>query len=121
MHMQMYILTTILTFMSGEFLTSSDGGWRGYAGLRYTNVISNGGNKKFDHLVSLKIYVDNVFTEKQECVNQVAKLLGTEQRNLVKNCAQKKNNISYEGPAEAPLNNASHLTKTHAPRKMPGN
>lgn len=71
------------------------------AGFRYTSVISDGDSKTFDHLVSLKIYGDKVPIEKQECVNHVAKRLGTGLRNLVKDCAKKK--ITLGGKAHGSL------------------
>lgn len=59
-------------------------------GFRYVSLISDGDSKSFDHVSSLNVYGDNVKIDKQECVNHVAKRLGTGLRNLVKNSSKMK-------------------------------
>ncbi|XP_054260040.1 uncharacterized protein LOC128984722 [Macrosteles quadrilineatus] len=59
-------------------------------GFRYISVISDGDSKAFDHISSLNVYGENVTIDKQECVNHVAKRLGTALRNLVKDSSKVK-------------------------------
>ncbi|ESO93471.1 hypothetical protein LOTGIDRAFT_175538 [Lottia gigantea] len=50
------------------------------SGFRYSTLISDGDSKSYDHINNLKLY--NV--EKQECINHVAKRMGTALRKLAK-------------------------------------
>lgn len=70
-------------------------------GFRYVSVVSDGDSKTHDHLSSLNIYGKDVQIEKQECVNHIAKRLGTGLRNLVKDCGKKK--ITLGGKAYGSL------------------
>ena len=51
--------------------------------FRYTMVLSYGDAKTFIHLSALKVYGDNVTLEKEECINHVAKRLGTVLRKVL--------------------------------------
>ena len=51
-------------------------------GFRYTTVVSDGDTRTFKHLQDLRVYGDVEIT-KEECVNHVAKRLGTALRNLL--------------------------------------
>ncbi|GBN79283.1 hypothetical protein AVEN_27577-1 [Araneus ventricosus] len=53
-------------------------------GMRYMNVLSDGDSKTYQHLLELDIYGDNMKISKEECLNHVAKTLGTGLRNKVK-------------------------------------
>lgn len=80
-------------------------------GFRYTSVISDGDSKTHDLLQSLNIYGEDIQIEKQECVNHVAKRLGTGLRNVVKVCANKK--ITLGGKSHGSLKGSTidKLTK----------
>jgi putative NIF3 family GTP cyclohydrolase 1 type 2 len=52
-------------------------------GLRYTTLLSDGDCKTYSVLQKQKPYGENVKIEKEECVNHVAKRLGTALRSLV--------------------------------------
>ncbi|GBN68878.1 hypothetical protein AVEN_109277-1 [Araneus ventricosus] len=56
-------------------------------GMRYMNVLSVGDSKTHQHL--LDVYGDNMKISKEECLNHVAKRLGTRLRNKVKECRSK--------------------------------
>lgn len=51
--------------------------------MRYTTILSDGDAKTFSHLSKLKVY-GNIEIVKEECINHVAKRLGTALRNKVK-------------------------------------
>lgn len=46
-------------------------------GFRYTSIISDGDSKSHENFQSLQIYGEGIAIDKQECVNHVAKRLGT--------------------------------------------
>ena len=50
-------------------------------GFRYTTMLSDGDAKTFNHLTSLQVYGD-VVIQKEECINHVAKRLGTALRKV---------------------------------------
>lgn len=52
--------------------------------MRYTTVLSDGDAKTYQQLVKNSVYGPNVSIEKEECINHVAKRLGTALRNKVK-------------------------------------
>lgn len=54
--------------------------------LRYCTMVSDGDSAVFSHLQSLKVYGGDVPITKEECVNHIAKRLGTGLRNVVKTC-----------------------------------
>ena len=51
-------------------------------GFRYTTLLSDGDAKTLKHLTDLNVYGDDVVLEKEECINHVAKRLGTALRKL---------------------------------------
>ena len=50
--------------------------------FRYTTLLSDGDAKTFTHLCSLNVYGEDVSLVKEECINHVAKRLGTALRKL---------------------------------------
>lgn len=80
-------------------------------GFRYTSVISDGDSKTHDHLQSLKVYGEGIAIEKHECVNHVAKRLGTGLRNIRKVCAAKKMRIGGKKHGSLKLSTIDKLTK----------
>ena len=52
-------------------------------GMRYTNIVSDGDSKTHLHLSSINVYGENINITKEECINHVAKRLGTGLRNKV--------------------------------------
>ena len=60
--------------------------------FRYTTMLSDGDSSTYAHLCALKVYGDDVEIQKEECVNHVAKRLGTALRNLAN--TMKKTGIS---------------------------
>ena len=55
--------------------------------MRYTTIFGDGDSKAFDIILASKPYGDIVI-KKEECLNHVAKRLGTALRNLVQNCSK---------------------------------
>lgn len=53
-------------------------------GFRYATMVSDGDCKTFSHLKDNNVYGNNVILRKEECINHVAKRMGTALRNLVK-------------------------------------
>ncbi|GBM42717.1 hypothetical protein AVEN_219162-1 [Araneus ventricosus] len=53
-------------------------------GMRYMNVLLDGDSKTYQHLLELDVYGDSMKISKKECLNHVAKRLGTELCNKVK-------------------------------------
>jgi hypothetical protein len=58
-------------------------------GMRYTTLLSDGDAKKYNHLNATKVYVNSTHIEKEECVNHVAKRLGTVLRKLCSTSSKK--------------------------------
>jgi hypothetical protein len=52
-------------------------------GMRYVNILSDGDAKTYQHVVSLNVYGSSIKILKEECLNHVAKRLGTGLRNKV--------------------------------------
>lgn len=76
--------------------------------MRYTTLLSDGDSKTHQHLQKLKVYGEHVLIEKEECVNHVAKRLGTALRELVKTTRAK--NITLGGRGHGKLTDAT-ITK----------
>ena len=55
--------------------------------MRYTTMVGDGDSMTFDSILASKPYGDIVI-KKEECLNHVAKRLGTALRNLVQNCSK---------------------------------
>lgn len=70
------------------------------ANMRYTIMLSDGDAKTFQHLQKLNIY-PGIKIEKEECINHVAKRMGTSLREKVKQCKAQK--ITLGGRAEGAL------------------
>lgn len=69
--------------------------------MRYTTILSDGDAKTFLHLKERNIYGDEFEITKEECINHVAKRLGTALRNKVKECKMK--GISIGGKRKGSL------------------
>lgn len=77
-------------------------------GFRYTTILSDGDSKAFSHLQSLHIYDKEIV--KEECVNHVAKRLGTGLRKVVKEGKAKK--ITLGGQKHGSLKNSTIVKLT---------
>ena len=51
-------------------------------GFRYTTMVSDGDSRTFNRLTEMKVYGDDITIVKEECVNHVAKRMGTALRKL---------------------------------------
>ena len=69
--------------------------------FRYTTMLSDGDSSTYAHLCALKVYGDDVHIEKEECVNHVAKRMGTALRNL--KTTTKKTGVSLGGRGHGKL------------------
>ena len=78
--------------------------------FRYTTLLSDGDAKTHKHLCSLKVYGDTVI-EKEECVNHVAKRLGSALRKL--STQSKKKGVTLGGRGYGKLTQAT-ITKLTA-------
>ena len=65
--------------------------------FRYTTVLSDGDSKTYDNLVRNKVYGEGKEIKKEECVNHVAKRMGTALNNLVAQSKAQKEPISGRG------------------------
>ncbi|GFT93460.1 uncharacterized protein TNCV_2387371 [Trichonephila clavipes] len=52
-------------------------------GMRYVSILSDGDAKTYQHLSSLNVYGNCIKIAKEECINHVAKRLGTGLRNKI--------------------------------------
>ena len=69
--------------------------------FRYTTMLSDEDSSTYAHLCALNVYGDDVEIEKEECVNHVAKRMGTALRNLAK--TSKKTGVSLGGRGHGKL------------------
>ncbi|GFV15001.1 uncharacterized protein TNCV_3953071 [Trichonephila clavipes] len=76
--------------------------------MRYTTVLCDGDAKTHQHLNEKKVYGDDVVIVKEECVNHVAKHLGTALRNKVKEWRSK--GVTLGGRKQGSLTDAT-ITK----------
>ena len=76
--------------------------------FRYTTMLSDGDSSTYAHLCSLNVYGDGVVINKEECVNHVAKRMGTVLRNLAK--TSKKTGVTLGGRGHGKLTQAA-ITK----------
>ncbi|GBM42296.1 hypothetical protein AVEN_235009-1 [Araneus ventricosus] len=83
--------------------------------MRYMNVLSDGDSKSYQHLLELDVYGDNTKISKEECLNYVAKRLGTGLRNKVKECRSK--GVTIGGRKEGSLKESTILKLTNFYRK----
>ena len=77
--------------------------------FRYTTMLSDGDAKTFKHLCDLHVYGD-VELKKEECINHVAKRLGTALRKLAS--SGKKNGIVMGGRGYGKLTQAAIIKNT---------
>ena len=74
-------------------------------GFRYTSVLSDGDASTYKHLCGLNVYSEDVAITKEECVNHVAKRMGTALRNLAKDT--KKSGVTLGGRGYGKLTQAA--------------
>ncbi|GBM13704.1 hypothetical protein AVEN_148219-1 [Araneus ventricosus] len=84
-------------------------------GMRYMNVLSDGDSKTYQHLLELDVYGDSMKISKEECLNHVAKRLGTGFRNKVKEWRRK--GVTIGGRKEGSLKESTILKLTNFYRK----
>ncbi|GBL62097.1 hypothetical protein AVEN_146442-1 [Araneus ventricosus] len=84
-------------------------------GMRYMNVLSDGDSKTYQHLLELDVYGDSMKISKEECLNHVAKRLGTGFRNKVKEWRRK--DVTIGGRKEGSLKESTILKLTNFYRK----
>ena len=77
--------------------------------FRYTTLLSDGDAKTYKHLCDLNIYGD-VELQKEECINHVAKRLGTALRKLAS--SGKKHGVTLGGRGHGKLKQATILKLT---------
>ena len=65
--------------------------------FRYVTFLSDGDSKAFDAVNALSLYGVGRSSQKEDCVNHVAKRMGTALRNLVESCKAHKRSISGKG------------------------
>ncbi|GFV32605.1 uncharacterized protein TNCV_576511 [Trichonephila clavipes] len=71
-------------------------------GMRYVSILSDGDAKTYQHLSSLNVYGNCIKIAKEECINHVAKRLGTGLRNKILEWRNK--GITIGGRKEGNLN-----------------
>lgn len=76
--------------------------------MRYTTILSDGDSKTFNHLVHENVYGREVTLKKEECINHVAKRMGTGLRQVVQ--SWKTKGVRLGGHAKGALTNAT-ITK----------
>lgn len=80
-------------------------------GFRYTTVLSDGDFKTFIHLQQMNVYGSDISITKEECVNHIAKRLGTGFRNLVKEWRGK--NLTLGGKTQGSLKETTIVKLTN--------
>ena len=65
--------------------------------LRYMTMLSDGDSKAHEQPVSSKVYGDEHIVEKEECVNHVAKRMGTALNNIVAEAKSQGSSVSGKG------------------------
>lgn len=58
----------------------------GLLGLRYISFIGDGDSKVYSTLLQAALYVPAVYIQKEECISQVTKRMGTGLRKLLQDC-----------------------------------
>ena len=91
-------------------------------GFRYTTMVSDGDSMSYKHLTNLRMYGD-MELHKEECINHVAKRLGTALRKLA--ASGKKGGVTLGGRGFGRLTQATIIKLTAyygmAVRAHPGN
>ena len=64
---------------------------------RYTTMLSDGDSKAYDAVIALRPYGDDVLIFKEDCINHVAKRMGTALRTIVATAKAQKESISGKG------------------------
>ena len=82
-----------------------------FKGFRYTTMVSDGDARTFRHLSDLKVYGEDVALAKEECINHVAKRMGTALQKL--STQTKKNGVTLGGRGEGKLTHGA-ITKLSA-------
>ncbi|GFU72822.1 uncharacterized protein TNCV_2782871 [Trichonephila clavipes] len=75
-------------------------------GMRYVSILSDGDAKTYQHLSSLNVYGNCIKIAKEECINHVAKRLGTGLRNKILEWRNK--GITIGGRKEGNLKEKHH-------------
>ncbi|KAK2185091.1 hypothetical protein NP493_246g02030 [Ridgeia piscesae] len=70
-------------------------------GFRYTTMVSDGDSRTFKRLTEMKVYGDDVKITKEECINHVAKRMGTALRKLA--TQTKKTGVTLGGHGDGKL------------------
>ena len=70
-------------------------------GFRYTTMVSDGDSRTFKRLTKMKVYGDDVKITKEECINHVAKRMGTALRKLA--TQTKKTGVTLGGHGDGKL------------------
>ena len=65
--------------------------------FRYTTMLSDGDSKLYDAIIALEPYGENVYIDKEDCVNHVSKRMGTALCTLVATAKAQKQSISGKG------------------------
>ena len=78
--------------------------------FRYTTLLSDGHARTYKHLCDLNIYGDDVELQKEECINHIAKRLGTALRKLAS--SGKKNGVTLGERGHGKLKQATILKLT---------
>ena len=65
--------------------------------FRYTTILSDGDSKAYDAVKALKVYGESKEIQKEDCINHVAKRIGTALRNLVEVSKAQKKSIAGKG------------------------
>ena len=68
--------------------------------FRYTAILSDGDSKAYDAVKALEVYGENKEIQKEDCINHVAKRMGTALRNLVEVSKAQKKSIAGKGKLE---------------------
>ncbi|GFX86204.1 uncharacterized protein TNCV_2560861 [Trichonephila clavipes] len=84
-------------------------------GMRYVSILSDGDAKTYQHLSSLNVYGNCIKIAKEECINHVAKRLGTGFRNKISEWRNK--GITIGGRKEGNLKENTIVKLTNFYRK----
>ncbi|XP_076666549.1 uncharacterized protein LOC143368062 [Andrena cerasifolii] len=68
-----------------------------HCNMRYTTMLSDGDAKTHTHIQSLQVYGPDIDIQKEECVNHIAKHMGSGLRNVVKEWRAKKVTLGGKG------------------------
>ena len=79
-------------------------------GFRYTTMVSDGDARTFKHLTEKKVYGDDVTIEKEECINHVAKRMGTALRKLATQTKKAGVTLGGRGQGKLTANAITQLT-----------